>query len=69
MTITRDLDQAELERCDVFSDFSASEDRAYFEVPDDRWQAMLASWRIEHPGEAAAVDHALAPYPKSSDVF
>lgn len=57
--IDHDLDRAELERCDVFSDYAASEDRAYFEIPDDRWQAMLADWRRRNPDEAAQVDRAL----------
>lgn len=55
-----DLDRAEMERCDVFSDFSPAQDRAFFTVLDDRWQAMLAEWRRENPGEAAEVDAALS---------
>lgn len=63
--IDDDLDRAELERCDVFSDYAASEDRAYFEIPEDRWQAILVDWRRRNPDEAALVDAAL----KSSDTF
>ncbi len=63
-----DLDRAELQRCDTFSDFAPAQDRAFFlrGMTDEAWAAAVARWRLECPQEAADIDARLGgPLPGS----